>query len=222
MMAQFHHGDPLKRDYTPGSAVAVGAVVVTNGIPEVAHLDIAASKIGALSRGGGVYKMTADGAVSANARVYWDATASKVTLTAAGNTHFGYLTDDSSAAADGDSVFVFHQPIPASLVPGSIGASTAAAGNDTTNAGALPAGTAETYPTTAADDTKGVKIDVADKVTGRRLYIGNGVSNKILKVYGPTGAVINGAAADAAFSSESGKGVTIQCLSAAANTWLAW
>src|SRR4051812_34371379 len=35
-----------------------------------------------------------------------------------------------------------------------IGASTAAAGNATGNAGALPAGTAPVYPTTAADDTK--------------------------------------------------------------------
>jgi hypothetical protein len=103
-----------------------------------------------------------------------------------------------------------------------VGASTAAAGNDNTNAGALPAGTAKIYPTTAADDTKGVIIDVADKVTGRVLLIGNGVSNKILKVYPPSGGTINGAAANAAFSSASGGGVIIVCLSSAGNTWLAW
>lgn len=102
------------------------------------------------------------------------------------------------------------------------GASTAAAGSTTSDAGALPAATAKVYPTTAADGTKGVKVHVDDKVTGRMLFIGNGVSNQILKVYGPTGAAINGAAADAAFSSASGKGVVLYCLSASGNTWLAW
>lgn len=103
-----------------------------------------------------------------------------------------------------------------------LGASTAAAGSTYADAGALPAGTGSVYPTTAADDTKGVIVNVADQVTGRTIQIGNGVSNKILKVYGPAGAVINGAAANAAFSSASGKGVTMVCLSGAGNTWLAF
>ena len=104
----------------------------------------------------------------------------------------------------------------------SIGASTAGAGSTVADAGALPAGTAVVYPTSAADDTVGVKIHANDKVTGRMLLIANGVANKILKVYGPSGAVINGAAADAAFSSDSGKGVIAVCLSGAGNTWLMW
>jgi hypothetical protein len=108
------------------------------------------------------------------------------------------------------------------LMSTSIGASTAAAGTTTTDAGVLPAGTATTYPTTAANGTTGVRINAADKVTGRMLFIGNGVSNQILKVYAPSGGTINGAAGDAAFSSVSGKGVVIQCLNSAANTWLAW
>jgi len=102
------------------------------------------------------------------------------------------------------------------------GASTAAAGSATGDAGVLPAGTSSVYPTTAADGTKGVRVDGADKVTGRMIFIGNGVSNQILKVYPPSGGTINGAAADAAFSSASGKGVIMVCLSSAANTWLAW
>ena len=102
------------------------------------------------------------------------------------------------------------------------GASTAAAGSTTSDAGVLPAATASVYPTTAADDTKGVRIHADDKVTGRLLFIGNGVSDKILKVYAPSGGTINGAAADAAFSSASGKGVFIYCLSSSGNTWLAW
>lgn len=102
-----------------------------------------------------------------------------------------------------------------------IGASTVAAGSTYADAGALPAGTASFYPTTAADDTKGVILNVADQVTGRTIDIGNGVSNKILKVYAPAGGTINGAAANAAFSSDSGKGVRITCLDGAANTWRA-
>ncbi len=102
------------------------------------------------------------------------------------------------------------------------GASTAAAGSTYADAGALPAGTAAVYPTTAADDTKGVIVSTSDKITGNTLFIGNGVSNKILKVYAPAGGTINGAAANTAFSSVSGKGVTMYCLNAGANTWLAW
>jgi len=104
----------------------------------------------------------------------------------------------------------------------SIGASTIALGTNSANAAVLPAGTAGTYPTTAADGTVGVRVNAADQVTGRLILVGNGVSNAILKVYAPTGGTINGAAADAAFSSVSGKGVIIKCLSASGNTWLAW
>lgn len=104
---------------------------------------------------------------------------------------------------------------------GAEGASTAAAGTTTADAGVLPAGTARSYPTTAADGTKGVRIHATDKVTGRRIFIGNGVSNQILKVYAPSGGTINGAAGDAAYSSGSGKSVLIECLSGSGNTWLA-
>lgn len=104
----------------------------------------------------------------------------------------------------------------------SLGASTAAAGTTTSDAGVLPAGTAQVYSTTAADGTKGVRINASDNVTGRLLFIGNQVSNAILKVYPPSGGTINGAAADAAFSSVSGKGVIAYCRDAATSAWLAW
>lgn len=107
-------------------------------------------------------------------------------------------------------------------INGIIGASTAAAGTTYADAGALPAGTGNIYPTTAADGTKGVILSTSEKVDGRTIYIGNGVSNAILKVYAPAGGTINGASANTAFSSASGKGVTIICLSAASNTWLAF
>jgi hypothetical protein len=103
-----------------------------------------------------------------------------------------------------------------------IGGSTAAAGSTYSDAGALPAATGQVYPTTAADNTKGVIIHANDKVTGRLLLIGNGVSTTVLKVYGPSGATINGAGANAAFSSTAGKGVIAVCLSSSGNTWLMW
>ncbi len=108
---------------------------------------------------------------------------------------------------------------PVTVTPGG---STAAAGSTTSDAGVLPAGTAGVYPTTAADDTKGVRVHASDKVSGRLIKIGNGVSNKILKVYAPSGGTINGGSADAAFSGASGKGVEIYCLDSTGNTWLAW
>lgn len=106
------------------------------------------------------------------------------------------------------------------------GGSTAAAGSTTSDAGLLPSalavnGPALVLPTTAADGTKGVRINAADKVTGVTIFVGNQVA-AILKVYPPSGGTINGGSADAAFSSVSGKGVIIYCLSAPANTWLAW
>lgn len=107
-----------------------------------------------------------------------------------------------------------------------IGATTAAAGSTSADAGALPAGTANVYPTTAADGTKGVVLSASDNVTGRTIMIGNGVSNAILKVYPPAGGTINGASANAAFSSVSGKGVIVVCLDSTANSgagsFLAW
>lgn len=102
----------------------------------------------------------------------------------------------------------------------SIGASTAAAGTTTSDAGVLPAGTAEVYLTTGATDTAGVRINAADNVANRRIFVANGVSNKILKIYAPSGGTINGGSADAAFSTASGKGAILVCT--AAGTWYAW
>lgn len=134
-----------------------------------------------------------------------------------GNTASDYILWDASAGTlsfEGAAAIGKHNK--------TIGASTAAAGTTTADAGVLPAATAAVYPTTAADGTKGVRIHANDKVTGREIKIGNGVSNQILKVYPPSGGTINGAAADAAFSTASGKGAIVVCLDSAANTWLAW
>lgn len=127
----------------------------------------------------------------------------------------GGATTGGSAGAPGS--IVMNGP-----VTDKVGASTAGAGTNSGNANVLPAATGAVYPTTAADDTVGVRIHASDQVTGRQLFVGNGVSNKILKIYAPTGGAINGAAADAAFSTVSGKGAILICLSGAGNTWLAF
>ena len=98
-----------------------------------------------------------------------------------------------------------------------IGASTAAAGTTTSDAGVLPAGTSRYYPVTGADDTKGVRIHASDDVIGREIVVVNTVGNKILKVYPPTGGTINGAVADASVNTASGKSMRLLCT--AALTW---
>jgi hypothetical protein len=103
-----------------------------------------------------------------------------------------------------------------------LGATTAAAGSTNADAAALPAGTAEHYPVTGADDTKGVIVHAADQKTSNRVRVLNGVSNKILKVYPPAGGTINGGAANAAVSTVSGHGITLLCTDGTANTWYAY
>lgn len=97
------------------------------------------------------------------------------------------------------------------------GASTAAAGTDSTNAGVLPAGTSSAYPTSAADGTKGVRIHANDDVIGRVIEVHN-VAAAVLKVYPPVGGTINGGGVDASVSSVSGHGVRLLCT--AALTWI--
>ena len=67
-----------------------------------------------------------------------------------------------------------------------------------------------------------MRIHANDQVTGREFKIGNKVSTATLKVYPPSGGTINGAAADAAFVTVSGKGAIIQCEDSGTNAWLAW
>lgn len=217
--------------HTPVAAVTAGDVVLIGAIPHIADGDIAAGALGNVSSEG-IYSVPKDSSVfAAGDPVYWNATGSPVVGTASSGAATstptanlqGYAT---KAALTGDAsvevnLSAGRKPAIAAGAA-TIGASTAAAGSTTADAGVLPAATGSVYPTTAADDTKGVRVHANDKVAGRVLMIGNGVANKILKVYAPSGGAINGGSADAAFSSVSGKGVIIMCLNATANTWLAW
>jgi predicted RecA/RadA family phage recombinase len=101
-MATFIH-DGSSIDYTPGSAVTAGAVVVQGELVGVAKVDIPASTLGALAVAG-VFdfpKATGAGtAIAAGANCYWNAGAQQATTTATGNKLIGKSV---RAAADADA-----------------------------------------------------------------------------------------------------------------------
>lgn len=202
---------------------AGGAVSLTGGVPGVTGVGGAASVAGgiggATSGTGGAASLAGGAGTAGNAN-------GGAASVLGGNAH-GSGTDGVAnvGTSNTSQINVAAASIPTAIngpLNRGIGASTAALGSTNADAAALPAGTAGVYPTTGADDTVGVIVDAADKVTGRMLMIGNGVSNKVLKVYPPAGGTINGAGANVAFSSASGKGVIMVCLSSSGNTWLAW
>ena len=100
--ATFVH-DGAAVDYTPGSAVAAGDVVVQGDLVGVAKQPIAASALGALAVAG-VFdfpKATGGGtALTAGTVVYWDAGAKVATAVSTGNKQLGKVIKD---AADADA-----------------------------------------------------------------------------------------------------------------------
>jgi predicted RecA/RadA family phage recombinase len=102
-MATFIH-DGNSIDYTPGSAVTAGAVVVQGELVGVTKVDIAANALGALAVTGvfDFAKATGVGtAITAGANCYWDVANSRATTTATGNKLIGKCV---KAAADADAL----------------------------------------------------------------------------------------------------------------------
>ncbi len=94
-------GDSI--DYTPGSAVAAGDVVVIGEIVAVAPVAIAASALGSVDVEGEFDFPKATGsasAIAAGAKVYWDAGNEVVTTTAGANKVAGYTTEASTDDED--------------------------------------------------------------------------------------------------------------------------
>jgi hypothetical protein len=94
--AKFRHGEPVMLDYTPTTGnVAAGQVVLlgnTAGLTcGVAHKDIANNAVGALAGGGGVYEVLNLNNAADNAKVWWDATNTKVTTVSTNNALFGFI-----------------------------------------------------------------------------------------------------------------------------------
>lgn len=112
MYATLHHGSPVMVDYTPGSAVTAGDVIVAGGSVRIAHRDIAANVLGALAAAFGVYKVpkaiTGGSAIADGVKVYWNASAHQITATQAGNAVFG-ITIGASVDAD-TTQYVLHMP----------------------------------------------------------------------------------------------------------------
>ena len=102
-MAVRYIQDDESVDYTPGSNVTAGDVVVQGDLVGVAKLDILAGRLGALAVEG-VFdfpKSTAGGsAIAVGTTVYWNAGAQQATATATGNKLIGKTT---KAAADADA-----------------------------------------------------------------------------------------------------------------------
>ncbi len=86
-------------DYTPGSAVTSGQVVLIGVRIGVALKDIAANATGPLQVAGvfNIAKLSAD-VVAQGAALYWDNTNSRLTTTASGNTLAGFA---AAAAGNG-------------------------------------------------------------------------------------------------------------------------
>jgi predicted RecA/RadA family phage recombinase len=101
-IAQFIHDDDYI-NYTPGSAVTAGDVIVQGDLIGVAKGDIAANKLGALAVEGVFDFPKASGAstaIAAGATVYWDAADQQVKTDS--NSGANKLLGKSVAAA-GDS-----------------------------------------------------------------------------------------------------------------------
>lgn len=113
---------------TPGQVLVIGGRALIS-ISEI-NLESVNDYNNGVAIGGAVYECTADGAISANAAVWWDATNKKVTTTASTNPFFGYVTPDSSSTSDGDKIEVLHMPFdfPAGTTVTYTNATTSVAG----------------------------------------------------------------------------------------------
>lgn len=94
-------------DYTPGSAVTGGDVVVIGDIVAVAKRDIAANVLGAVAIKGVFRFPKATGsssALAAGTKVYWDAGNEVITSTSGANKVAGYVV--AAASDDAETVDV--------------------------------------------------------------------------------------------------------------------
>lgn len=89
-------------DYTPGSAVAAGDVVVMADTVGIAHRPIAANTLGSVAVSGVFNLAKGAGAISQGAAIYWDTATSAVsTSSGAGKVLAGKA---AAAAASADTV----------------------------------------------------------------------------------------------------------------------
>ncbi len=105
---EFHRGTPSMRDYTPAGAVTAGDMIAIDGRCYVAHNDIAAGQLGALSSpdGSAAYRVTlhTGGTYADGAEVQVDTSAGETIAT--GGTVFGYAEGAADQSAGDNYVVV--------------------------------------------------------------------------------------------------------------------
>jgi len=97
----FRHGDPVMMDYTPGSAVSAGEYVELGNLAGltcgVTHKDIAASELGALAVGGGVYDVKFALNTNVGDKLHYSTGLAALTTTSTNASQFGYALETTSA-----------------------------------------------------------------------------------------------------------------------------
>jgi len=187
-------------EYTPGSAVTGGDVVVLSGIVGVATRDIAASALGSLSTEGLKYVPKTTAAWTVGLPVFWNATGDPDSGTAgtgaANQLGFGvYMGLAALAAASGDDRGWVDLNARGASGPFRVRTATvAAAGTTAANAGQLIEGF---NLVTGPDDTKGVVLPPAAAGAQVIIKVGDGAD---LKVWPATGDAINAIAVDSAMT----------------------
>lgn len=198
-VAASYYADDGSVNYTPGSAVTGGDVVVIGNRALIAKSDIAASALGALATEG-IFKVPKKtGAWTVGLPVYWDATGDPDNGTAgsgaasqvAGGVYMGAAT---AAAASGDDYGYVELQAQAKRAWEIPTATVAATGSTQSDAALIAEGFTLV---TAADATKGVLLPTAR--AGAVCIVKNNVA-AILKIWPSTGDAVNALSANAAFS----------------------
>jgi predicted RecA/RadA family phage recombinase len=211
------YGDAI--DYTPGSAVFAGDVIVVGGLVMVAKHDI---DLVTITKGSlairGIFEFPKDASVfAAGDPVYWNAAGNPTvgtagtgcaSSTAAGTTFAGWATQ---AQVTGDATVMVDLTASTGVSSKRVGVNTVAAtGSIISDAAPVIEGL---NFVTAANGTKGVLLPVG--FPGARVIVKNdGAAAAVLKVWPQTGAQINALAASNPISLASTVSAEFYCYSA--------
>lgn len=194
-------------DYTPGSDVTAGAVVVLGtALVAIAEVDIAANEKGSLALRGGfnVPKDASD--VAQGAALYWDADGSPVggtalsgaaTTTSTGNPFMGFALEAAGTGV-GD-IDCDLRSADSTTISGDLSrmpsATVAVGGTAIGNANAVSTGFTKV---TGANNSAAVKLPTA--AAGKVCILKSSTSGSTLQVFPFVGDKINGAAANAVYN----------------------
>lgn len=203
--------DDRTLDYTPGSAVLAGTVVVRGNMVTIVPVDIGASDKGSEAIEG-VWNVPKDNSdVADGDLLYWNATGDPVsgtagsgafTKTGGANKLAGVALEAAgTGVGDVDMILLSEAAVASGGVFGSVGvpATVAVGGTVIANANAVTEGFTQV---TGADDTAAIRLPEA--AAGKVVIVKNVVSNKILKVFPAVGDTINNAAANAVYNQTNG------------------